>query len=186
VVEKLTSFTLWISIFFIVVLILAIIFGSISTSRQQLVAKTKFDLDDTGLKDRAKLMAQYYAPRTAKLRMASMVFALVFVIGAVLTFAAAKSAEYPDPTWVYLAAIVMVVGAVITLVADCLVTYVQQQMTADYQKQVKDEGKKNDLKFMPADPKAVERSWMIRGAAYVALFGLVLVGLNLALSTVLI
>lgn len=177
--------TLWFGIFFIVVLILALILGTISTSRQQLIAKTKFDLDDVGLKDRAKLIAQYFSPRTGKLRSASGLFAVVFVIGAVASWFTASSADYPDPTWVYLAVFILIVGALGTLATDGLVIYVQNKMTADYQQQVKD-GKKNDLKFMPADAKAVERSWMIRGAAYVALLGLVWIGVNLALSTVLI
>ncbi|WP_127848759.1 hypothetical protein [Lacticaseibacillus hulanensis] len=180
-----TKFQLWISIFFIVVLILTIILGSISTARSQLVAKTKFDLDDTGMKARAQLMAQYFAPLTAKLRLASVAFAVIFIIGAIATYAAATSAAYPNPTWVYLGTFVMVVGALVTVAADALVTYVQGQMTADYQKKVA-EGQQNGLKFLPADAKLTQRDWMVRISAYVAILGLVCVGLSLALGTVLI
>lgn len=167
------------------VLVLVLIYASVTTAWQQLIVKTKFDLDDTGMKDRVKLLAQFFAPRTAKLRMASLVFAIVFVIGAIATYMTATSATYPDPTWVYFASFVMVVGALLTLAADGVVTYVQTQMTRAYLAKVAD-GQNNGLQLLPQTAQQVRRNQVLRGAAYLAIIVLVCIGLGLALDTVLI
>lgn len=182
-----SGFTLWISIFFVVVLILAIIVNFVRNARQQLVVKTKFDLDDVALKERAKRIALYLQPQTAKLRLASLAFGVVFVVGAIATYFTSTSADYPDPTWVYLAVAVMLIGALVALFADGAVSYAQQKKLAEYQTHLKEEkGAQNELMLLPAESNDQQQFWMIRGAIYVALLGLVFVLMNLALSTVLI